>query len=208
MRSEEPETSAAQTSKSAKVIGLDQRQLLTRHVAGEPGAFAELVSLYRRPVYSYLVRCGVHEGARDDVFQEIFLTVHRQSHRFDERLPLNPWVFTIVANTVRDHFRKLRSRAEDSEAKQETLAATSPSPQELAVGQETVRSIQQEIEQLPLEQRECILLCCVQGMEQKEAAKVLGMPVNTVKTNIRRGRMALARALGALKAKATREEMA
>ena len=43
---------------------------LLRHIAGEQGAFAELVSRYRAPVYSYLARCGIDPADRDDLFQD------------------------------------------------------------------------------------------------------------------------------------------
>ena len=47
---------------------------------------------------------------------------------------------------------------------------------------------------LPLEQREALVLCAVEGMELAEAARVLGAPIDTVKTRLRRARLALAEA--------------
>ena len=59
-----------------------------------------LVSRYRAAVYSYLVRCGVAEADRDDLFQEIFIRIHRAASRYRPDCPLHPWLFTIVANAV------------------------------------------------------------------------------------------------------------
>ena len=86
----------------------DERELLLRHRDGDPSAFPRLVARYRAPVYSYLVRCGVRESDRDDVFQDIFIKVHRAAAQFQSERPLHPWLFTIVANTVRTHHRKQR----------------------------------------------------------------------------------------------------
>ena len=47
----------------------DERRLLLLHRDGDPGAFVRLVAKYRRPVFSYLVRCGVPVADRDDLFR-------------------------------------------------------------------------------------------------------------------------------------------
>ena len=47
------------------VVDLEERSLLARHCRGDTDAFPALMSAYRRPVYSYLVRNGVAEADRD-----------------------------------------------------------------------------------------------------------------------------------------------
>ena len=89
----------------------DEKALLLRHRAGDRDAFAGLVEAYRAPVYSYLVRAGVPEGERDDLFQEVFLRVHRSASSYQEDRPVHPFLFTIVCNTVRTHLRRRRVRA-------------------------------------------------------------------------------------------------
>ena len=87
--------------KAKRRESLDCRDLLVGHRNGNSEAFGELVSRYRAPIYSYLVRSGIRESQRDDVFQEVFVKIHSSCARYDESLPLTPWVFTIVVNTVR-----------------------------------------------------------------------------------------------------------
>ncbi|MBI3179047.1 MAG: hypothetical protein HYZ27_05260, partial [Deltaproteobacteria bacterium] len=88
----------------------DDRHLMQRCQTGEAAAFVALVLRFRRPVYGYLVRCGVESSVRDDLFQDIFLKIHRAAGVYQSERPLAPWIFTIVANTVRSHFRKMRLR--------------------------------------------------------------------------------------------------
>ena len=83
---------------------------LRRHREGDPEAFAALVADYRRPVYSYLIRCGVAEADRDDVFQGVFFKIHRAVEQYRPELPSHPWIFTIVANEVRSYLRRRRVR--------------------------------------------------------------------------------------------------
>ncbi len=83
------------------VVDLEERTWLSRHCRGDASAFPALLEAYRRPVYGYLVRSGVAEANRDDIFQNIFLKIHAAARSYDPTRPLRPWLFTIVANTVR-----------------------------------------------------------------------------------------------------------
>lgn len=196
-------TSTRPTS-PAQIISLDDRQLLQRHLGGDPLAFRELVSAYRSKVFGYLVRCGVRNESRDDLFQEIFLTIHSNASRYDNAQALSPWIFTIVSNKVRDHFRSVsRDRAESLGDREQR--AEDPGAHELAEAAETADWLERAIRKLPLSQREVVLLCCVHNMEQLEAARALGMPINTLKTHLRRARITLARHLVSKDSAANRE---
>jgi RNA polymerase sigma-70 factor, ECF subfamily len=174
------------------VAAASARNVLLRHRDGDSGAFAELVAEYRRPVYSYLVRNGIAESDRDDLFQDIFIKIHAAAGQYSADRPLHPWLFTIVANTVRTHYRKRRIRdlvyAEpvDSEPN-----CNQPDGERVLESAQTATWLQREIEMLPLAQREVLILSCVENLPQNEVADVLGLPVNTVKTHLRRARLAL-----------------
>ena len=172
-----------------------ERLLLRRHTDGDSEAFPELMALYRSQVFSYIVRCGVHPSHRDDVFQEIFLAVHRNASSYNSSRALEPWLFTITANSVRTYFRrqKVRSIVEHDTERADSPTTFSAADESLA--QETARWVEREIAKLPLAQREVLTLCCMRDISQSDVAEILQMPVNTVKTHLSRGRAALAKAL-------------
>jgi RNA polymerase sigma-70 factor (ECF subfamily) len=188
-----------------RVVKTQERELLLRHREGDPDAFAVLVEEYRAPVYSYLIRCGVEPEDRDDLFQEIFLRVHRAASSYEAHRPVHPWIFTIVSNTIRTHLRQRRVRelvtapSLDATAPNELLiheaVDESPDSERLIAARETLSLVEREIHRLSVVQREVVLLVAVERMAQKDAAKILGMPVNTVKTHLRRARLALAAGL-------------
>lgn len=185
---------------------LDEGQLLVRHRRGDADAFAELVARYRRPVYSYLVRCGVEDAARDDLFQEIFTSIHSAAATYQPERPVKPWLFAIVANIVRSYYRKARARAGALVALDPVQGhSATPDSQQLAEARETAVWVQGAIAALPFAQREVVLLCCIEQLPQEDVAATLGMPVNTVKTHLRRARMVLAQALARRKAASRRE---
>lgn len=174
----------------------DVRAPLLRHREGDPEAFAALVADYRRPVYSYLIRCGVAEGDRDDLFQSIFLKIHRASAQYRAELPAHPWIFTIVANEVRSHMRRRRVRELVFGASPANEPADPAPDGERAVqARETVAWLEEEIRRIPLPEREVLILASLEGRPLEEVARVLGLPLNTVKTQLRRTRLMLSEKL-------------
>ncbi len=180
-----------------EVVHLEERQLLLRHRQGDATAFAELVQLYRSAIYGYLVRCGVPEGERDDLFQEIFLRVHRSAMRYEASRPLHPWIFTIVANTVRNYWRSQRVRELVSGEPPIEVVEEAPLGSKVAENRQTIAFLERRIAELPTAQREVLLLVSLEGLSLKDASAALATPLNTVKTRLHRARIALARALGA-----------
>ncbi len=180
---------------TADVVRLDRRKLLIRHLRGDLQAFPELMQIYGSTVFSCIVRSGIPANVRDDVFQEIFIKIHQRADTYHAERPLEPWLFAIMANTVRSHYRKARVR---EIVQHEADSAHHPEPltgADFAEARETSAWLSDAIQKLPFQQREVIILCCIKELSQKDVAKILDMPVNTVKTNLSRGRAALAKAL-------------
>ena len=174
----------------------EEKDLILRHIEGDGDAFAELIDRYRAPVYSYLARCGVATDDRDDVFQDIFIRIHRAASSYDPDRPLHPWLFTIVANGVRNHLRRQRVRSLVGSADQVGEAtAKNPGAERVTAGRQTMAWLEERIKELPLARREVLLLACVESLPLREVAAVLGLPLGTVKTHLRRARLTLAEEL-------------
>jgi RNA polymerase sigma-70 factor (ECF subfamily) len=181
---------------AGRMVRLEERQLLVLHRKGDPDAFAELIERYRAPVYGYLVRFVRESESREDLFQEIFLRIHHAAWSYRPDRPLHPWVFTIVANTVRSHHRR-RSvrRLVFPEEHGGDPSSETPDGYEVLEARETASWLDEALGRLPDAQREVLILVCVETLSQQEVSEILGVPINTVKTRLRRGRMALAEAL-------------
>jgi RNA polymerase sigma-70 factor (ECF subfamily) len=196
---------------AAPVVDLEERTWLARHCRGDQDAFPALLEAFQRPIYSYLVRHGVAEADRDDLFQNIFLKIHSAAPSYDPARPLAPWLFTIAANTVRNHLREsnLRGRYMEDEraggpvipfisAQDQTapdVPDPEPGPERIATARETVAWLEKALLTLAPAQREALLLTTVGSLRQDDVAQVLGQPINTIKTNLRRARLALTAAL-------------
>jgi RNA polymerase sigma-70 factor (ECF subfamily) len=214
MRRPNHDGEADDEGRGARVIPISDRALFERHRRGERDAFPQLVQAWRARVYGYLTRCGVPASDRDDLFQDVFLRVHRAVRTSppalaggsgapgdsgdDIAMPasgsLVPWLMTITVNVVRSHFRKVGVRSVvvlDEHAGHDVASSVRGPEGELAARQ-TTQWIERAVLALPLEQREALVLCAIEGMEVSEAAQALGAPLDTVKTRLRRARLALA----------------
>lgn len=181
-----------------RVVNLEELYWLPRHARGDATAFPELMASYRSPVWNYLARCGVNVQLREDLFQDIFLKVHQSAPNYRASWPLRPWIFTIAANTLRNHVRE-RKRYRQYFAADELPDAPDPEPgiEESAEGVEIKAWLDRAIMQLPFSQREVLVLVTVESLPLKEVAAILRISQNTVKTRLRRARLKLAERLTA-----------
>ncbi len=173
------------------VIHVEDRLLLQRHLRGDPGAFELLLDRLGGPVWALICRSGVRGPDRDDVYQEVFVRVHRAAATFQPDRPLKPWVLAIAVNAARSWHRQRQVRQLLHLAEPPERPARDPSSQQVVEGREAAHWLDARVDALPPAQREVLLLCSVEGMSMKEAADALELPVNTVKTHLRRARLAL-----------------
>ncbi len=163
---------------------------------GDDDAFDVLFDRHHASVYN--LACTLlqdHDGARD-VLQDTFLSVLRNAARYRANGTFRAWLLRICRNrcltlleTARNR-RRLRDKAGTDMA-----VPTPPCVSRRTHAGDTLRMVQAALRELPERQREAIVLHAVEGLRYREVADVLGTPLNTVKTLIRRARIALAQAV-------------
>jgi RNA polymerase sigma-70 factor (ECF subfamily) len=136
-----------------------------------------------------------------DVAQDALIRAWRAIERYDrERLSsLKPrgWLATIVRNVARNRARDQGPRHEPMEAAGDPSDTAAP-PEQAALAREAAREWAGRLAGLPERQRVAIELRHVHGLSYPEVAEALGRPVNTVKSDVHRGVLALRGALGEL----------
>jgi len=150
-------------------------KLMERYAAGDLSAFRALFQRYENRIYNFFLRrLGDPERAAD-LFQELFLRLHRNRHRFDPGRPFAIWLFTIANNLVRDNLRMTRSldfeRVETEDALPPSKSAT---PEESAAAAEVGEKIAMAIQALPEAQKEVLLLARFEGLSHKQIAEITG----------------------------------
>jgi RNA polymerase sigma factor (sigma-70 family) len=131
----------------------------------------------------------------DDIVQ---IAVERALVRIDQFQPgtrLDAWVMTIVRNAWIDEARSRQRRAQVF-ADAELGERVGDGGEDAAHAKLEVKDVQSAMQSLPEEQREAVVLVCVEGLAYREAADVLGVPIGTLTSRLARGREALQRILG------------
>jgi len=164
--------------------------------AGRPDeALARLVPAYRRRVFGLAYGILGDRAAAEDVAQEVFVKVWQVFDSFDGRAQLSTWIYTITRNAAISALRK-RPRAvsmsEEAVAAEVDTIAASRQPDEAGDAQ-----LWRLVQELPDKQRQAIVLFYQEDRSIEEVANMLGMPVNTVKTHLHRGRARLAAVMDA-----------
>jgi RNA polymerase sigma-70 factor (ECF subfamily) len=160
---------------------------------GDRRAFGALVERFGRRAYAVALRLlGRREDAEDAV-QQAFLRAYASRASFDARWRFGTWFYRILVNTCVDELRRRRPTA-PAEALDLPVAET---PEHTALHRERRQSLQAALAEVPTEARIVLTLYYGDGKSYREIGEIRGISVNTVKTHLRRGRLALQRALRA-----------
>ena len=110
---------------------------------------------------------------------------HKDSLRDGERL--KAWVMTILRNQHRQTWRKTHREVEDPEGKYEASLFV---PADQLVGIDA-KELLEAIQELPLDQREALILICIDGLSYQEAADICKCALGTMKSRVNRARARL-----------------
>ena len=155
-------------------------------------AFGELVRRHQSSVRGLLRQLTRNDFASaDDLAQEAFVRAYKHIRSFRGEARFSTWLYRIAYNCFREDARRRKELVGIDEGQwQKEL-----DPQTVDAGLR--HDIMQALNLLPLHERTAVVLCCQNGLSHDEAARVLDIPLGTVKTNVLRGREKLKRTLAA-----------
>jgi len=171
-------------------------ELLAHFASGDEDAFREIVNRYKNGLYAFLRQFLNRRELVEDVFQETFLQLFTSRDSFDSNRPLRPWLFTIAANKAKDALRKWRRTAAipigtiaDSQELSfdevlNTITYDTTMPYEELEKSETALRVEQIIANMPENLREILILAYFNKFSYKQMAKILSIPIGTVKSRL------------------------
>jgi RNA polymerase sigma factor (sigma-70 family) len=161
---------------------------------GDLDALGEVFDLVAPRLFGLALHfCGNTNDA-EDALQATFLVAMKKVDSFDAKQPCAPWLLGILAGEARNVARRTR-RQQDTPLHDRPDGA--PGPLDHAERQELVANLRAQVETLPLEQRQVLLLQLQHGLQPAEIAEVLALAPGTVRMRIHRGLLALRRILPA-----------
>jgi len=177
------------------------RDAIARCLRGDREAFGELVERHQGTVYNIAYRMTGSREDAEDLAQDAFLRAYSALGEFRGESSFRTWVCQIAIRLCIDH---LRSRKETSELKEDLDAARGADWSSDLMNREVVA---EAILSLPPHYRAAVVLRHLEHRPYQEIARMLGLPLPTVKTHIRRARARLRERLAPLLRPAETKEM-
>ncbi len=146
-------------------------------------------------LWATLQRLGVRSADLDDVYQEVFLVVHRRLDGYDPTLPLRPWLFGICVRVAAAWRRRAHVRREElTDAPPEPRVHGDPSPEERTERARTRQVLLTILDELDVERRAVFVMYELDELPCDEIAEMMGIPVGTVHSRLHAARKDFQRA--------------
>jgi RNA polymerase sigma-70 factor, ECF subfamily len=156
-----------------------------------PDVFTVLVRTHSRLVRHAAWQAGAPEEDLPDIAQEVFLRFHQASGRLDLERPVDGWLRRTAYTVTRDR-RKLARHAREAVTATGELdtADRAPDPEGRMVTDEMNRLVKATLDELPVEQRDVLVMSDMGEMPMPEIVEDLGIPLGTGYSRLRAGRTA------------------
>jgi RNA polymerase sigma-70 factor (ECF subfamily) len=193
---------------------LEDRALVVEAQAGSRLAFEELVRRYDRDVLRLALNLMKRTEDARDVYQEAFLKVYRNLHRFRFECSFYTWLYRIVTNVCLDHLRRRRARPEDQAPElhpaqyedggtdffeRQREHRPTLDPERYLLGQEIQKRLATAMERLSPRERVVFEMKHYQGLKLRAIGDALGTSEETVKNSLFRATRKLRDQLGELR---------
>lgn len=167
---------------------------------GNQQAYAELLKLYREPVYFMLLKMMNNPDDAEDLTMEAFGKAFSNLEKYSPEYAFSTWLFRIAANNCIDYLRKKNNMPkcvdEDLFAMEVKLSDINvglpPTPEEEIIEKQKIVTLRQAVDQLRPKYRELVELRFFQELSYEEIAIKLGITIGNVKIQIFRAKEMLA----------------
>ena len=152
-------------------------------------------------VWRTLHRMGVRPPHVEDVYQEVFLVVHRRLRTFTGQSAITTWLYEICFRVAAGYRRKAHFRREElvpDWSALESLSSQAPSPERQLATSRQAKQLERILDTMPLEYRVVFVMFEIEGMSSEQIAETVGAPLGTVYSRLYRARKRFARALSRL----------
>ena len=184
----------------------DKSMLMCKN--GDNSAFDQIVERHQVSLVNFIARMGIDHGTAEDIAQETFIRIYRAVPRYKMgAAKFTTWMYRIAGNLCKNERRNRGRRSrymldawakkcdEDDDDIHDMIAAAPADvtyqPDHQVEQKELQRIVQDAIAKLPEKYRMPLVLRDIQGLDYKEIAQIMKIPVGTVKSRINRARLML-----------------
>ncbi len=171
----------------------DEKQLILRARSGDRLALRELVDRHKDRLFAFIWRMVRHHHDAEEICQDAFLKAFASLDSFSTEFRFSTWLFTIGYRVCLNHLRRKKHGARDAEFDVESAESDNDNDGvwESEEAERLRTTVWQAVERLSPPQRAALLLFYRQNLSCHEIARVLEVPVATVKSHLHRARWRL-----------------
>ena len=160
---------------------LSEKEIIQKIKGGEINYFEFFVKRHSKPLYYYVKKKIPNDHDISDIMQNSFIKAYKSLNKFDTKKEFYPYLFTIVKNEMTDFFRKKKCEI--------TLEDDAIAYEQKFESEE--KDLNMLMKDVKTEYKKVIRLYYLEGFSYNEIAEKINKPINTVKTLLRRAKLAV-----------------
>jgi len=159
--------------------------LVKDYMDGDENALAILIKRHESKVYGFIYSKISDKETSNDIFQDTFIKVIKtlKLKSYNEEGKFLPWVMRIAHNLIIDHFRKTKKMPMYRETEEfsifSIMSDDSLTIENQIIADQVEDNIRRLVEELPLDQKEVLVMRMYQDMSFKEISEITGVSINT-----------------------------
>jgi RNA polymerase sigma factor (sigma-70 family) len=164
--------------------------LVRECIEGNRESFSELVTRYKKLVYSVVYKFSKDNEETCDLSQEVFIKIFKSLDKYNPQFKFSTWTVKVATNVCLDIVRKKKLNIVSMD-ELENLSGGDSSPEDIFIKREKTVAVRRAIAELPEIYRLPIVLYHQKGLSYKEIADTLNKPMSIIKNRIFRARLTL-----------------
>lgn len=159
---------------------------------GDQAAYGELVRRYERKIHRHLLNLT---GSRDEALelaQDVFLKAWEALPQWQPGTQVQPWLYRIASNLAYDLLRRRKVVGFEAMEDDVEFASGEAGPERRLHAKQSIARLQAELDRLPADLKQILLLREVEGLRYDEISEALDIHEGTVKSRLARARAVLA----------------
>lgn len=165
---------------------VEDKLLVWKLKHGDKEALRQIYEKYKDDMLSIAASLLNETGAAEDILHDVFVSFAKNVGRFQLYVSLRNYLITCVVNRVHDRFRRKMYKIVGLDSTG-PISSNSDGPEQLVINSEELQLLAEALAQLPLQQREVIVLHLQGGMKFREIAGVQEVSINAVQSRYRYG---------------------
>ena len=192
------------TDKGERDLNLINRAIET----GDPKAYAELMKLYRDPLYFMIYEKISNQDIAKDLTIESLGKAFKKLHLYKPDFTFSTWLFTVARNHCIDYLRKKKLPTfsidkmmvnDDGKKSNFDLESRDPNPEQILMKKQRIKILRRIVDQLKPKYRDLVKLRYFKEYSYEEVAQELDLPLGTVKAQLHRSRDQLFKIMSGVK---------